>query len=216
MQPSLKTPRCTRCHSPVARRPRSHFQETSVVAKSARVTTPNCFDARSTNFLTPALTTPMTSVDAKDGPSDRSASSFGPWGLTNHPQSPENTMVTTLPRAQRVAQVDSGEAKGRPATRIAVSRHVLRRTCLTADRQAAIAPSESTAAILGRFNSLDRAHFIDPLFRIREAESKKRQLRLAQQHGLPMPRTLITNESRLPISKAIADVLLGEHRRPLR
>jgi glutathione synthase/RimK-type ligase-like ATP-grasp enzyme len=54
--------------------------------------------------------------------------------------------------------------------------------------------SESTAAVLGFLDALQGARCIDPLARSREAESKPRQLRLAQQQGLQIPATLITND----------------------
>ena len=54
LQPRRKTPLCTRFHSRVARRPLSHFQETSAASKSARLTKPNCLEATATSRRAPA------------------------------------------------------------------------------------------------------------------------------------------------------------------
>jgi len=66
--------------------------------------------------------------------------------------------------------------------------------------------SESVAAVLGLLNVLHRARCIDPLSRTREAESKPRQLFLAQREGLQIPATLITNDP------AQAQEFFQEHR----
>ncbi|HME91520.1 MAG TPA: MvdC family ATP-grasp ribosomal peptide maturase [Myxococcaceae bacterium] len=57
-----------------------------------------------------------------------------------------------------------------------------------------VCASESTAAIFGLLDALHGARWIDPLPRVRESESKLRQLRLAQREGLQVPATLITND----------------------
>jgi len=58
-------------------------------------------------------------------------------------------------------------------------------------RRAAI--DESRATIQGMIASLDAFH-LDPVYRLRRAENKQLQLKIAKDVGLEIPRTLITNE----------------------
>ncbi len=58
-------------------------------------------------------------------------------------------------------------------------------------RRAAI--DQSRAAVHGMIASLDAFH-LDPVYRLRRAENKQLQLKIARQVGLDIPRTLITNE----------------------
>jgi MvdC family ATP-grasp ribosomal peptide maturase len=53
---------------------------------------------------------------------------------------------------------------------------------------------ESLAALHGFFDSLRKARWVDDLQRISEAENKLRQLRVAREVGLCIPRTLVTND----------------------
>jgi len=52
---------------------------------------------------------------------------------------------------------------------------------------------ESVTALDGFWDSLREAHWVDDLQRINIAENKLRQLRVAQEIGLSIPRTLVTN-----------------------
>lgn len=52
---------------------------------------------------------------------------------------------------------------------------------------------ESRAALQGFLDALADVRWIDPLERITAAENKLRQLRIARQAGLTIPRTLVTN-----------------------
>ncbi|NEP51061.1 MAG: MvdC family ATP-grasp ribosomal peptide maturase [Moorea sp. SIO3C2] len=52
---------------------------------------------------------------------------------------------------------------------------------------------ESLATIDGFLDNLNHARWVDRLERIREAENKPRQLRIANEVGLLVPRTLVTN-----------------------
>jgi MvdC family ATP-grasp ribosomal peptide maturase len=54
---------------------------------------------------------------------------------------------------------------------------------------------ESLAALEGFWDSLRQAHWVDNLQRINAAQNKLRQLRTAQEIGLAIPRTLVTNNS---------------------
>lgn len=56
---------------------------------------------------------------------------------------------------------------------------------------------ESLAALDGFWDSLRDARWVDNLERIRAAENKLRQLRIAQEVGLIIPRTLVTNNPKL-------------------
>ena len=58
-------------------------------------------------------------------------------------------------------------------------------------RRAAI--DQSRAAVHGMIASLDAFH-LDPIHRLRRAENKQLQLKIAREVGLHIPRTLITNE----------------------
>jgi MvdD family ATP-grasp ribosomal peptide maturase len=58
-------------------------------------------------------------------------------------------------------------------------------------RRAAI--DESRATVQGMIASLDAFH-LDPVYRLRRAENKQLQLKIAREVGLEIPRTLITNE----------------------
>jgi MvdD family ATP-grasp ribosomal peptide maturase len=58
-------------------------------------------------------------------------------------------------------------------------------------RRAAI--DESRATVHGMIASLDAFH-LDPVYRLRRAENKQLQLKIAREVGLRIPRTLITNE----------------------
>ena len=58
-------------------------------------------------------------------------------------------------------------------------------------RRAAI--DESRATVQGMIASLDAFH-LDPVYRLRRAENKQLQLKIAREVGLDIPRTLITNE----------------------
>jgi MvdD family ATP-grasp ribosomal peptide maturase len=58
-------------------------------------------------------------------------------------------------------------------------------------RRAAI--DESRAAVQGMIASLDAFH-LDPVYRLRRAENKQLQLKIAREVGLEIPRTVITNE----------------------
>ena len=53
---------------------------------------------------------------------------------------------------------------------------------------------ESVAALEGFFDSLHNARWVNDIQRERAAENKQRQLRVAAQAGLRIPRTLITND----------------------
>jgi MvdC family ATP-grasp ribosomal peptide maturase len=53
---------------------------------------------------------------------------------------------------------------------------------------------ESVAALRGFLDSLQEARWVDDLQRISEAENKLRQLRVARQVGLCIPRTLVSND----------------------
>ena len=53
---------------------------------------------------------------------------------------------------------------------------------------------ESMATVDGFLDSLRKARWVDNLQRIREAENKLQQLRIATEVGLTIPRTLVTNE----------------------
>ena len=53
---------------------------------------------------------------------------------------------------------------------------------------------ESMATLDGFLDSLRKARWVDNLQRIREAENKLQQLRIATEVGLAIPRTLVTNE----------------------
>jgi MvdD family ATP-grasp ribosomal peptide maturase len=55
---------------------------------------------------------------------------------------------------------------------------------------------ESRATIQGLIASLDAFH-LDPVYRLRRAENKQLQLKVARQLGIETPRTLITNEPEL-------------------
>jgi len=56
--------------------------------------------------------------------------------------------------------------------------------------------SESVAALDGFLDALHSARWVNDLDRERAAENKQRQLRLATQAGLRVPRTLVTNDHR--------------------
>ena len=56
--------------------------------------------------------------------------------------------------------------------------------------------SESVAALDGFLDALHSARWVNDLDRERAAENKQRQLRLATQAGLRVPRTLVTNDPR--------------------
>jgi len=58
-------------------------------------------------------------------------------------------------------------------------------------RRAAI--DESRATVQGMIASLDAFH-LDPVYRLRRAENKQLQLKIAREVGLRVPRTLITND----------------------
>jgi MvdD family ATP-grasp ribosomal peptide maturase len=58
-------------------------------------------------------------------------------------------------------------------------------------RRAAI--EQSRATVQGMIASLDAFH-LDPVYRLRRAENKQLQLKIAREVGLHIPRTLITNE----------------------
>ena len=58
-------------------------------------------------------------------------------------------------------------------------------------RRAAI--DQSRAAVQGMIASLDAFH-LDPVYRLRRAENKQLQLKIAREVGLRVPRTLITND----------------------
>jgi MvdD family ATP-grasp ribosomal peptide maturase len=58
-------------------------------------------------------------------------------------------------------------------------------------RRAAI--DESRAVVQGMIASLDAFH-LDPVYRLRRAENKQLQLKIAREVGLEIPRTVITNE----------------------
>ncbi|HEU4769527.1 MAG TPA: MvdC family ATP-grasp ribosomal peptide maturase [Pyrinomonadaceae bacterium] len=53
---------------------------------------------------------------------------------------------------------------------------------------------ESAAALEGFLDALHDARWVNDLGRQRDAENKQRQLRLAARAGLPVPRTLVTND----------------------
>src|SRR5215207_9687757 len=53
---------------------------------------------------------------------------------------------------------------------------------------------ESAAALEGFLDALHDAHWVNDLRRERAAENKQRQLRVAEQAGLRVPRTLVTND----------------------
>lgn len=53
---------------------------------------------------------------------------------------------------------------------------------------------ESTAALAGFLSGLSQARWVDNLERIYAAENKLRQLRVAKESGLLIPRTLVTND----------------------
>ncbi|HEY0546544.1 MAG TPA: MvdC family ATP-grasp ribosomal peptide maturase [Pyrinomonadaceae bacterium] len=53
---------------------------------------------------------------------------------------------------------------------------------------------ESVAALEGFFDALHDSHWVNDIQRERAAENKQRQLRLAAQAGLRIPRTLVTND----------------------
>jgi MvdC family ATP-grasp ribosomal peptide maturase len=53
---------------------------------------------------------------------------------------------------------------------------------------------ESVAALEGFLDSLHAARWVNDLQRERAAENKQRQLRIAEQAGLSVPRTLVTND----------------------
>ncbi|MBD2043787.1 MvdC family ATP-grasp ribosomal peptide maturase [Microcoleus sp. FACHB-672] len=53
---------------------------------------------------------------------------------------------------------------------------------------------ESRAALLGFLDSLSEVRWVDDLRRISAAENKLRQLRIARNAGLHIPRTLVTND----------------------
>ena len=55
---------------------------------------------------------------------------------------------------------------------------------------------ESTAALLGFFDGLRQARWINDLASAREAENKLLQLRVADDAGLRIPKTLVTNDPR--------------------
>jgi len=56
-----------------------------------------------------------------------------------------------------------------------------------------VAIDQSRATIQGMIGSLDAFH-LDPVYRLRRAENKQLQLKIAREVGLHIPRTLITNE----------------------
>ena len=56
---------------------------------------------------------------------------------------------------------------------------------------------ESLAALHGFLDGLSEARWVDKLQRISEAENKLRQLRIARDVGLHIPRTLVTNDPKL-------------------
>lgn len=58
-------------------------------------------------------------------------------------------------------------------------------------RRAAV--DESRATVQGMIASLDTFH-LDPVYRLRRAENKQLQLKIASEVGLEIPRTLITND----------------------
>ena len=58
-------------------------------------------------------------------------------------------------------------------------------------RRAAV--DESRATVQGMIASLDAFH-LDPVYRLRRAENKQLQLKIAREVGLEIPRTLITND----------------------
>lgn len=58
------------------------------------------------------------------------------------------------------------------------------------------AARESSAALLGFLDGLHRARWIDPPDAVRGAENKMRQLRVAEEIGLEVPKTLMTNDPR--------------------
>jgi glutathione synthase/RimK-type ligase-like ATP-grasp enzyme len=60
---------------------------------------------------------------------------------------------------------------------------------------AAECAAESRAALHGFLDSLHAASWVDPLERVRAAENKLRQLRLAAAAGLMVPRTIVTNDA---------------------
>lgn len=66
----------------------------------------------------------------------------------------------------------------------------------------------ATVAIRGFFESLETTAWLSHPARVREAENKVRQLRMAQQSGLTIPRTLITNHP--PDVRAFFDDVGGE------
>jgi glutathione synthase/RimK-type ligase-like ATP-grasp enzyme len=60
-------------------------------------------------------------------------------------------------------------------------------------RQACI--HESQATLEGFWDSLARSHWVDDLGRVKDAQNKQKQLRLASEIGFKIPRTLITNKA---------------------
>lgn len=54
--------------------------------------------------------------------------------------------------------------------------------------------NESMAALRGFLDGFDSCRWLDPLERVEAGENKLRQLRIAQSVGLPIPRTLVTND----------------------
>jgi len=53
---------------------------------------------------------------------------------------------------------------------------------------------ESTAALYGFLDGFSTARWVNPLSASNDAENKLRQLRLAHEIGLPVPRTIVTND----------------------
>jgi len=63
------------------------------------------------------------------------------------------------------------------------------------ERYRAMCISESAAALEGFLDALHNARWVNNLDHQRNAENKQRQLRLAAQAGLRVPRTLVTNDA---------------------
>jgi len=97
------------------------------MARSARFTTPNCLEARATSRRAPALPSDTSLAAAKNAPSDKFVSSFGPQRpQTSH--TPVKTRDVWLVRARRCrleAQLHRPEARAPSTSQIAVRGHVL-------------------------------------------------------------------------------------------
>ncbi len=63
------------------------------------------------------------------------------------------------------------------------------------ERYRSMCMNESAAALEGFLDALHNAHWVNNLDRQRNAENKQRQLRLAANAGLRVPRTLVTNDA---------------------